>query len=163
MRNRAAAVGEEVRSLGRKQFRQDSPEFQQAKQAELATIETRAAALRSPNACAARWEAAERDPSFLLRGSRLDQVRSWADSTSLAISDTERAYVDQSAEAQDAAQARERAEEMRLARAQVREAGGQVREAFSAASRRATIGPTEASSEEGAPEPRGIRRLWPRS
>ena len=56
---------------------------------------------RHPDAAPARvavaeWESAERDPSFLLRGARLDQVRAWAETTTLAISDADRVYVTES-------------------------------------------------------------------
>jgi WD40 repeat protein/DNA-binding SARP family transcriptional activator/type II secretory pathway predicted ATPase ExeA len=34
---------------------------------------------------AAEWRGAERDPSFLLRGARLDQLEIWADATDLAV------------------------------------------------------------------------------
>ncbi len=41
----------------------------------------------------AEWEGSGRDPSFLMRGSRLDQVVAWVSTTSLAIGTPERAYV----------------------------------------------------------------------
>jgi serine/threonine protein kinase/WD40 repeat protein len=64
----------------------------------------------------AEWEAAERDPSFLLRGARLDQVQEWAETTTLALSEAERGYVDESVAVQRAIQARERALERRSIR-----------------------------------------------
>jgi WD40 repeat protein/DNA-binding SARP family transcriptional activator len=64
----------------------------------------------------AEWEAAERDPSFLLRGARLDQVQAWAETTSLAIADADRAYLQESTAAQRAVQERERALERRSVR-----------------------------------------------
>ena len=64
----------------------------------------------------AEWKAAERDPSFLLRGARLDQVQSWAQTTTLAISDADRAYLHESTAAQRAIQERERALERRSIR-----------------------------------------------
>jgi WD40 repeat protein/DNA-binding SARP family transcriptional activator len=64
----------------------------------------------------AEWEAAERDPSFLLTGSRLDQVQAWAERTTLAISDADRAYLRESTAAQRAVQERERALERRSIR-----------------------------------------------
>jgi serine/threonine protein kinase/WD40 repeat protein len=64
----------------------------------------------------AEWEAAERDRSFLLTGARLDQVREWAETTTLAISDADRAYLRDSTAAQRAVQERERALERRSIR-----------------------------------------------
>ena len=64
----------------------------------------------------AEWEAAERDPSFLLRGARLDQVQAWAEATTLALSEADRGYVDESSAVQRAVQARERALERRSIR-----------------------------------------------
>ena len=62
------------------------------------------------------WEAAEHEPSFLLRGARLEQVRSWAETTTLAISDADRKYVSQSLAMQHAVRERERALERRSIR-----------------------------------------------
>ena len=42
---------------------------------------------------AAEWRGADRDPSFLLRGARLDHVEAWASATDLAIGRDERAYL----------------------------------------------------------------------
>jgi len=64
----------------------------------------------------AEWEAADRDPSFLLRGSRLDQVRAWAETTTLVLSEGHRAYVDESAAVQRELEERERAMERRSIR-----------------------------------------------
>jgi serine/threonine protein kinase/WD40 repeat protein len=64
----------------------------------------------------AEWEAAERDPSFLLTGSRLAQVQAWASTTTLAISDADRAYLRESTAAQRAVQEHERALERRSVR-----------------------------------------------
>jgi serine/threonine protein kinase/WD40 repeat protein len=64
----------------------------------------------------AEWEAAERDPSFLLRGARLDQVQAWVETTTLALSEADRGYVDESVAVQRAIQARERALERRSIR-----------------------------------------------
>jgi WD40 repeat protein/serine/threonine protein kinase len=64
----------------------------------------------------AEWEAADRDPSFLLRGSRLDQVEAWAGTTTIAISDADRDYVDESSAVQRAALERERTLERRSIR-----------------------------------------------
>ena len=54
-------------------------------------------------AAVAEWESAERDPSYLLRGARLDQVHEWADTTTLVISDADRAYVAEGVEVERAA------------------------------------------------------------
>jgi len=64
----------------------------------------------------AEWEAAGRDPSFLLRGSRLDQLASWAAATNLAIAQTEREFLDASLELAGAERAAEteRAERERI-------------------------------------------------
>jgi WD40 repeat protein len=67
-------------------------------------------------AAVSEWESAERDPSYLLRGARLDQVQEWADTTTVALSDAERAYVDEGAEVQRAASEREHAMERRSVR-----------------------------------------------
>jgi WD40 repeat protein/DNA-binding SARP family transcriptional activator len=56
---------------------------------------------------AAEWRAAERDPSFLLRGTRLDQLDAWAGATDLAIGRRERAYLKASIDRRE----RERAED----------------------------------------------------
>jgi WD40 repeat protein/serine/threonine protein kinase/DNA-binding SARP family transcriptional activator len=47
---------------------------------------------------AAEWRSAERDASFLLRGSRLDQFEGWAAETELALTPDERAFLDASSE-----------------------------------------------------------------
>jgi serine/threonine protein kinase/WD40 repeat protein len=62
------------------------------------------------------WESAERDPSYLLRGARLDQIQEWADTTTLALSDADRAYVAEGVEMQRAVSERERAMERRSVR-----------------------------------------------
>jgi hypothetical protein len=67
-------------------------------------------------AAIAEWESAERDPSYLLRGARLDQVQEWADETTLALSDSDRAYVDESVDVQRTVSERERALERRSVR-----------------------------------------------
>ena len=64
----------------------------------------------------AEWESAERDPSYLLRGARLDQVQDWTGTTTLALSDADRAYVDESMEMQRVESAREHALERRSMR-----------------------------------------------
>jgi WD40 repeat protein/DNA-binding SARP family transcriptional activator len=65
---------------------------------------------------AAEWDANERDPSFLLRGARLDQTKAWAETTTLAVSEADRDYLDESWAVQRAAQERERALERRSIR-----------------------------------------------
>jgi serine/threonine protein kinase/WD40 repeat protein len=67
-------------------------------------------------AAVAEWESAERDPSYLLRGARLDQVHEWADTTTLALSDADRAYVAESVEVQRTVSERENALERRSVR-----------------------------------------------
>ena len=48
---------------------------------------------RSVARAAAEWRASDRDPSFLMRGVRLEQVATWAEATDLAIGTPERAYL----------------------------------------------------------------------
>jgi serine/threonine protein kinase/WD40 repeat protein len=67
-------------------------------------------------AAVSEWESAERDPSYLLRGARLDQVHEWADTTTLALSEADRAYVAEGVEVQRAVSERERAMERRSVR-----------------------------------------------
>ncbi|HEX6400536.1 MAG TPA: BTAD domain-containing putative transcriptional regulator, partial [Actinomycetota bacterium] len=55
----------------------------------------------------AEWRGAERDRSFLLRGARLDQASTWAESTDLAVGSHEREFLKASVEHRD----EERAEE----------------------------------------------------
>ncbi|MCI0633149.1 MAG: protein kinase [Actinobacteria bacterium] len=69
------------------------------------------------------WERNGREPSFLLRGSRLDQFESWAEGSDLAVGRTERAYLHTSVidrqeerEAEAARGERERAVERRSGR-----------------------------------------------
>ncbi|HET9724906.1 MAG TPA: hypothetical protein VFR44_13840, partial [Actinomycetota bacterium] len=74
-------------------------------------------------AAAAEWRATGQDPSFLLRGARLEQVSAWAGSTSLALARTEREYLNESVEAADAertAEAERVDRERRLERRSVR-------------------------------------------
>jgi WD40 repeat protein/DNA-binding SARP family transcriptional activator/class 3 adenylate cyclase len=56
---------------------------------------------------AAEWQGSDRDPSFLLRGTRLEQLEQWAASTDLAFGRPERAYLKASLDQRE----RERAEE----------------------------------------------------
>jgi WD40 repeat protein/serine/threonine protein kinase len=74
-------------------------------------------------AAAAEWQASDRDPSFLLRGARLEQIGAWTDATTLALTDIDRAFVDASILAHDEERAaeqerssKERALERRSAR-----------------------------------------------
>jgi WD40 repeat protein/DNA-binding SARP family transcriptional activator/tRNA A-37 threonylcarbamoyl transferase component Bud32 len=64
-------------------------------------------------AAATEWEAAGRDPSFVLRGSRLEQVSAWAGATGLALGHGEREFLAASAAVADAERA---AEEERVER-----------------------------------------------
>ena len=54
------------------------------------------------------WEVAGRDPSFLLRGARLEQTQAWAATTTLAMSEGDRAYLDESIALRDEEAAAER-------------------------------------------------------
>jgi len=68
---------------------------------------------------AVEWAAADRDSSFLLRGSRLEQYEGWAASTDLALTADERAFLDASASerrARQAAEAERQAKEAALER-----------------------------------------------
>ena len=58
---------------------------------------------------AAEWRGSDGDPSFLLRGARLEQLETWAATTDLAIGRPERAYLKASVDQRD----REREEEER--------------------------------------------------
>jgi WD40 repeat protein/DNA-binding SARP family transcriptional activator/class 3 adenylate cyclase len=51
---------------------------------------------RQVSQAGAEWRAAGRDPSFLLRGSRLDQAQAWVENTDLAIGARERVFVKES-------------------------------------------------------------------
>jgi WD40 repeat protein len=57
---------------------------------------------------AAEWAASEEDPSYLLRGSRLDQATAWVDDSDLAVTDEERRFVSASRAAADSERARVR-------------------------------------------------------
>ena len=59
-------------------------------------------------ASAAGWESANRDESFLLRGARLEQLATWAETTSVALSATDEEYLDASTEHRDAEREAER-------------------------------------------------------
>ncbi len=58
-------------------------------------------------AAAAEWEAAGRDPSFLLRGSRLEQLSTWGATTTLSLAQSEREFLDASLELAEAERASE--------------------------------------------------------
>ncbi len=82
--------------------------------------------IRTRNAVAAsatEWETADRDESFLLRGSRLDQIAEWADATTMALSSADAEYLQASVdrrEADRAAEAARRGHERSLERRSVR-------------------------------------------
>ena len=59
------------------------------------------------------WVNADRDPSFLVRGSRLEQFFAWAENTSLALNAGELAYLEASIRARDARLAEEEAQRLR--------------------------------------------------
>ncbi len=68
---------------------------------------------RQMSRAGAEWRASGRDPSFLLRGARLDQVGAWAEGTDLAVGAPEREFLKASADRRES----ERAEnERRLKR-----------------------------------------------
>lgn len=56
---------------------------------------------RQVAASATEWQAASRDESFLLRGTRLDQFAAWADETQLALTGDERAFIETSLSARE--------------------------------------------------------------
>jgi WD40 repeat protein len=58
---------------------------------------------------AAEWRGSGRDPSFLLRGARLEHVEGWASFTDLAIGRPEREYIKASIDRRDADRAAEQA------------------------------------------------------
>jgi WD40 repeat protein/serine/threonine protein kinase/class 3 adenylate cyclase/DNA-binding winged helix-turn-helix (wHTH) protein len=57
---------------------------------------------------AAEWKRSERDPSFLLRGSRLVQFEGWVGATAMALSADEREYVHESVAAREIERAEEK-------------------------------------------------------
>jgi WD40 repeat protein len=59
------------------------------------------------------WQAANHDPSFLARGSRLAQFIAWSEQTALALNATEIAYLQASVSARDVRQAEEEAQRQR--------------------------------------------------
>jgi WD40 repeat protein/DNA-binding SARP family transcriptional activator len=64
---------------------------------------------------AAEWRGSGGDPSFLMGGSRLDQVEAWAEATALSIGSAERAYLKASVDQRDRARLEERARRAREA------------------------------------------------
>jgi WD40 repeat protein/DNA-binding SARP family transcriptional activator len=60
-------------------------------------------------AAAREWTESERDPSFLLGGSRLEQAEAWRAGSGIAVTPEERDYLDASLEQRDLAAAEERA------------------------------------------------------
>jgi WD40 repeat protein/DNA-binding SARP family transcriptional activator len=58
---------------------------------------------------AAEWRGSGRDPSFLLRGMRLEQLEGWAAATDLAVGRAERAYLKSSLDQREQERAEERA------------------------------------------------------
>jgi WD40 repeat protein/tetratricopeptide (TPR) repeat protein len=78
---------------------------------------------------AAEWRGSDSDPSFLLRGARLEQLESWAAATDLAIGGSERAYVKASVAQHDREQEEEegrREREVRIERRSARRLRGLV-------------------------------------
>jgi WD40 repeat protein len=74
---------------------------------------------RALGRAAREWSSADRDPSFLLRGTRLDHFAEWAPTAGLALSSDEQDYLAASMADRDArrtAQAREQADRERLRR-----------------------------------------------
>ncbi|GAB4510285.1 MAG: hypothetical protein OHK0046_06820 [Anaerolineae bacterium] len=59
------------------------------------------------------WVASNRDPSFLARGARLEQFESWSQTTTLALSTSEHAYLEASIAAREAMLAAEKARQER--------------------------------------------------
>jgi WD40 repeat protein/DNA-binding SARP family transcriptional activator len=78
---------------------------------------------------AAQWEDAGREPSFLLRGSRLERLEAWAAGTGFALNAAEREYLDASLQHREAGRATEEARRRRerfLERRSVRRLRGLV-------------------------------------
>jgi WD40 repeat protein/transcriptional regulator with XRE-family HTH domain len=64
-------------------------------------------------AAAVEWQAANHDPGFLLRQARLDQFASWAETTTLALTPEERAFLEGSLAARQARRTEEEARQQR--------------------------------------------------
>jgi DNA-binding SARP family transcriptional activator/Tol biopolymer transport system component len=78
---------------------------------------------------AAEWRGSGGDPSFLLRGARLEQLESWAATTDLAVGRPERAYLKASVDQHDREQEEEerrREREVRIERRSARRLRGLV-------------------------------------
>jgi WD40 repeat protein/DNA-binding SARP family transcriptional activator len=74
-------------------------------------------------AAATEWAAADQDPSFLLRGGRLQQLQAWAATSSLTLTGPERHYLEASAAQHDAEQADRQARAAQQAALERRAAG----------------------------------------
>ncbi|HZA26975.1 MAG TPA: BTAD domain-containing putative transcriptional regulator [Actinomycetota bacterium] len=72
---------------------------------------------------AAEWRGSDRDPSFLTRGARLEQLESWAATTDLAMGGPERAYLKASVDLRDREQEEEERRRAREARIERRSTG----------------------------------------
>ena len=66
-------------------------------------------------AAAAEWEGAGRDPSFLLRGARLERFEAWSSTSGLALTGAERGYLEASTARREAEQGEEEARKAREA------------------------------------------------
>jgi serine/threonine protein kinase/WD40 repeat protein len=78
---------------------------------------------------AGEWDANERDPSFLLRGARLESAAAWIETTTLQLSSDDREYLDESVRVREAERADEEARvarERALERRSVRRMRGLV-------------------------------------
>jgi serine/threonine protein kinase/WD40 repeat protein/DNA-binding winged helix-turn-helix (wHTH) protein len=69
--------------------------------------------LRRLEDAAVEWERNGREPSYLLRGSRLDQFESWVNQTDVAVGGTERAYLKMSVGTREEERATEQARRAR--------------------------------------------------
>jgi WD40 repeat protein/DNA-binding SARP family transcriptional activator len=74
-------------------------------------------------AAATEWTAADQDPSFLLRGGRLQQLQAWAATSSLTLTGAERHYLEASTAQNDAEQAERQARAAHQAALERRAAG----------------------------------------
>ena len=103
---------------------------------------------------AAEWRGSGGDPSFLLRGARLEQLESWAATTDLAIGRPERAYLKASVDQHDREQEEEerrREREVRIERRSARRLRGLVA-VFAAAALIATTLTFVATDQRGRAE-----------
>ncbi|HUP20633.1 MAG TPA: BTAD domain-containing putative transcriptional regulator, partial [Gemmatimonadota bacterium] len=78
---------------------------------------------------ATEWRGSDRDPSFLMRGARLEQLETWAGATDLAIARPERAYLKASVDQRDQEreeEGRRREREARIERRSARRLRGLV-------------------------------------